>query len=243
MGDSGNLPAGKSSPAEITAFLRQLGTVPRSTTGRRGRLMFGMDATASREPAWDRACQLQGEMFEATAALGGLDIQLVFFRGYGECKAAPWLASAPELLRRMSAVRCLAGQTQWCRVLSHAIAETGRERVNALVAVGDCMEENIDHLGDLAGQLGVLGVPAFLFQEGDDPTARRAFQQVARLTGGAWCPFDAASARQLKELLSAVAVFAAGGRAALEDLGHSRGGLVQRLTDQMARPGTRPNQP
>ncbi len=236
MGNSGNLPAGLSSSAEIADFLRQLETAPRKPSGRRGRLMFAMDATASREPTWDHACQLQGEMFEATAALGGLDIQLVFFRGYGECKSAPWLASAPELLRRMTAVTCLAGQTQWCRVLSHAIAETGRERVNALVAVGDCMEENIDRLGELAGQLGVLGVPAFLFQEGDDPTARRAFQQVARLTGGAWCRFDAASARQLRDLLSAVAVFAAGGHAALEDLSRSRGGLVRQLTDQMARP-------
>ena len=202
--------------------------------------MFALDATASRQPTWDRACQLQGEMFEATAALGGLDIQLVFFRGFGECKAAPWLGSAAELLRRMTAVHCLAGQTQWCRVLSHALAETGRERVNALVAVGDSMEEDLDRLGDLAGQLGVLGVPAFLFQEGDDAVTRRAFQQVARLSGGAWCPFDAGSAKQLRDLLSAVAVFATGGRAALEDLGRSRGGLVRALTDQMARPGDRP---
>lgn len=236
MANSGNLPADKSSPEQIAAFLRRLETVPRpAAAARRGRLMFAMDATASRQPTWDRACQLQGKMFEATAALGGLDIQLVFFRGFGECKSAPWLACAPELLRRMTAVTCLAGQTQWCRVLGHAITETGQQRVNALVAVGDSMEEDVDRLGDLAGQLGVLGVPVFLFQEGDDPTAQRAFQQVARLSGGAWCRFDGTSAQQLKDLLSAVAVFAAGGRAALEDLGRRRGGLVRLLTDQMAR--------
>ena len=235
MADNGNLPAGRSSPNEIAAFLRQLEAVPRQTSGRRGRLMFAMDATASRQPTWDRACHLQGEMFDAAPALGGLDIQLVFFRGYGECLAAPWLASASELSRRMTGVTCLAGKTQWCRVLSHAVAETGRARVNALVAIGDSMEESIDPLGDLAGQLGVLGVPVFLFQEGDDPTTRDAFQQVARLSRGAWCRFDASSAGQLKDLLSAVAVFAAGGQAALETFGRKQGGVVRLLTDQMAR--------
>jgi hypothetical protein len=236
--DSPHLPAGRTSQVELDAFLRRVATTPAPpvTPGQRGRLMFTMDATASRQPTWDRACQLQGEMFEATAALGGLDLQLVFFRGYGECKAGPWLSSAPELQRRMSAVQCLAGQTQWRRVLGHAINETRRQRVNALVCVGDCMEEEIDRLGELAGELGLLGVPAFLFHEGGDPTARLAFQQVARLTGGAYCAFDASSARQLRDLLSAVAVFAAGGRAALEDLGRNRGGVVRLLTDQMTRP-------
>ena len=136
----------------------------------------------------------------------------------------------------MTAVECMAGHTQWCRVLGHALKETKRDKVAALVCVGDCMEEAIDRLGELAGELGLLGVPAFLFQEGGDAVARQAFEQVARLTGGACCAFDGASARQLRDLLSAVAVYAAGGRAALEDLSRSRGGLVRLLTDQMARP-------
>jgi len=236
MADSGNLPASGATGTEVEAFLRKVAATPGPApgAGRRGRLMFGMDATASRQPAWDHACHIQGEMFEATAALGGLDIQLVYFRGFGECKAGPWQSRAPDLLRAMTGVRCMAGHTQWVRVLGHAIAETKRSKVSALVCVGDCMEENVDELGDLAGQLGVLGVPAFLFHEGEDAAARRAFQQVAKLTGGAYCPFDASSARQLRELLAAVAVYAAGGRAALEDLSRGRGGMARLLTDQMA---------
>jgi len=95
--------------------------------------------------------------------------------------------------------------------------------VNALVYVGDCMEENIDELSDLAGRLGLKGVPVFLFQEGHDPSAERAFRELARLSNGAYCRFNAGAAEQLRELLSAVAVYASGGLKALEDLGEKRG--------------------
>jgi len=238
MGNGDKLPAQKSSQSEVDAFLRQLAATPppRTAGGKRGRLMFAMDATASREPTWDRACRIQGEMFETTAALGGLDVQLVFYRGFRECQASPWVSSANDLLRRMTAVHCLAGQTQLGRVLAHCIKQTKAERVNALVFVGDCMEEDIDHVAHQAGELGLLGVPVFLFHEGSDPVAQAAFKTVARLTGGAYCPFDASSAQQLKDLLAAVAVFAAGGRAALEDFGRTRGGVVGLLTSQVGRP-------
>jgi hypothetical protein len=195
--------------------------------------MFAMDATASREPTWDRACQLQGEMFHATDGLGGLEVQLVFYRGFGECKSSRWLTSSAELVRRMVAVRCLGGQTQIERVLKHAIRETEVKKVNALVFVGDCMEEDVDRLCHHAGQLGLLGVPAFMFQEGQEPVAARAFRQIAKLTHGAYCSFDASSAQQLKELLSAVAVYAAGGRVALEDYGKRAGGAARLLTSQV----------
>lgn len=238
MGDSGkNLPAEGASRAEVEAFLRQVAAVPAPRpAGGRGRLIFAMDATASRQPTWNRACELQREMFEVTAALGGLDIQLVYFRGYGECKAGRWLADAGDLARAMAGVECLAGHTQWCRVLGHAANETRRVKVAALVCVGDAFEEAIDRLGDLAGELGLLGVPAFCFHEGADPQARLAFQQVAKLTRGAYCSFDAGSAGQLRDLLSAVAVYAAGGLAALTDFNRSRGGAVRLLTDQMNKP-------
>ena len=237
MANDDHLPAQRSSQTDVDAFLRQVAAVPppRRAPGRRGRLMFAMDATASREPTWDHACQLQGEMFEATADLGGLDVQLVYYRGFRECKASPWVGGARELLVRMTAVRCLAGQTQIGRVLKHCIKEAKAEKVNALVFVGDCMEEDIDHLAQLAGELGLLGVPAFVFHEGGDPAARRAFQTVARLTGGAYCPFDRSSARQLKDLLAAVAVFAAGGRAALEDYSRTGSESVRLLTSQVGR--------
>lgn len=220
--------------ADVAAFLDKVARTPAiRASGGRGRLMFAMDATASREPTWDRACQLQGEMFHATDGLGGLEVQLVFYRGFGECKSSPWVTSSADLVRRMVAVRCLGGQTQIERVLKHAISETEIKKVNALVFVGDCMEEDVDRLCHHAGQLGLLGVPAFMFQEGQEPVAARAFRQVAKLTNGAYCSFDASSAQQLKELLSAVAVYAAGGRVALEDYGKRTGGAVRQLTSQV----------
>ncbi|HYD31517.1 MAG TPA: VWA domain-containing protein [Azospirillaceae bacterium] len=241
MADRDNLPTqdssqGTSSPTEVEAFLRRVAAIPptSSATGVRGRLMFAMDATASREPTWDRACHIQSEMFEVTSALGGLDIQLVYYRGFRECQASPWLSSSAELLRRMSGVRCMAGQTQIGRVLSHCVKETKRQKVNALVFVGDCMEEELDRLAHLGGELGLLGVPAFMFQERGDAVARRAFQEIARLTGGAYCRFDSSSAQQLKDLLSAVAVYAAGGRPALENFSRGRGTeAIQQLTYQV----------
>ena len=227
------LPA-KSGKREITEFLDKLAKTPVvKAPGERGRLMFALDATASRQPTWDRACQLQGDMFRETAALGGLEIQLCFYRGYGEFSFSPWYTTSAALLKRMTSVFCLGGLTQISKVLRHAIEETKQRKVQALVFVGDCMEEDVDALCHLAGQLGILGVPVFLFHEGNDPVAARAFQQIARLSNGACCPFDANSAAQLKDLLAAVAVFAAGGRRALEDFSSGKSGPVARLTHQI----------
>lgn len=234
--DDSRLPASRSSSAEVDTFLSRLAAAPKPTpnpTGQRGRLIFALDATASRQPAWDRAAQIQGEMFLATAALGGLELQLCFYRGFGEFKVSPWLSGSEQLVRMMTSVDCRAGETQIRKVLAHAAGETRRRRVNALVFVGDCMEEDVDRLGARAGELGVLGVPAFMFHEGHDPVAAFAFKQVAKLSGGAYCRFDAASAETLKQLLGAVAVFAAGGPPALEDLARRQQGEVLRIAHQM----------
>ncbi len=223
-----------SSQSEVDTFLQKVAAVPVvRPAGERGRLIFAMDATASREPTWDHACHIQAEMFKETAALGGLEIQLAYYRGFGEFQAGSWASSADALLRTMTGVRCLAGHTQIGKVLKHAIAETRAKKVDALVFVGDCLEEDIDQLGRLAGELGLLGVPCFLFHEGRDEIAARAFQQIARLTGGAFCRFDAGSPRQLRDLLSAVAVYAAGGRKALADFSARTGGAAARLTHQV----------
>ena len=227
---------GTSKGSEVDAFLRKLAVTPAPAPagqGARGRLIFAMDATASREPTWDRASHLQAEMFKETEALGGLEVQLIYYRGFGECKASPWIAESDRLLGFMTRVFCAAGRTQIGKVLKRAIKETGQKKVAALVFVGDAMEEDIDHLGHMAGELGLLGVPCFMFHEGDDPVARKAFQQIARLSGGAFCTFDSNSAQQLRELLSAVAVFAAGGRRALADYSKKTGGLVPQLTHQV----------
>jgi len=232
-GDKDQLPA-KSHSAEIDAFLRDLQRAPAVRPGGgRGRLMFALDATASREPTWDRACRIQGEMFEATAALGGLDVKLVYYRGFNECKASRWMANAADLHRAMRAVSCIGGETQIERVLAHAIAENQKQKLGALVFVGDAMEENVDRLCQQAGELGLKGVPIFLFHEGGDPIAAKAFQQMAKLSRGAYLHFDLASADRLKDLLGAVAVYAAGGYRALTAYGEKKGGEVLRLTSQL----------
>jgi hypothetical protein len=233
--DDRKLPS-RSSRGEVDAFLREVVSAPVTKVGgERGRLMFAMDATASREPSWDRAARIQAEMFNETRTLGGLEVQLVYYRGFMEFDASEWYADAGDLMRRMTRVHCAAGQTQIGRVLQHALDETRRHKVHALVFVGDCIEEDPGTLNRLAGELGLLGLPAFVFQEGYDPVVEGGFRQLARLSGGAYSHFDAGSPQQLRDLLRAVAVYAAGGRRALEDLGKRSGGVVRQLVHQLGK--------
>lgn len=221
---------------DVARFLKRVAETPASPRGKggRGRLIFALDATASREPSWDRACQIQGDMFSETNVLGGLAVQLLYYRGYRQCRASKWAVNTGELLRFMTGVRCLGGATQIEKVLKHAIKENTRQKVNALIFVGDAMEENIDLLCHQAGELGLLKVPVFVFHEGGDPVAEGAFRQIARLSGGAYCRFDSNSAQQLRDLLAAVAVYAAGGRQAMLEFGQRKGGEALRLTHQIS---------
>jgi hypothetical protein len=221
--------------AELDAFLRQVDALgPAATADGRGRLVFALDATMSRQPTWDRACVLQADMFrEAAAAGGGLDVQLVYYRGFGECRASPWIAEPQRLGELMSRVECRSGETQIGKILAHACRESDEAKVAALVFVGDAMEESLDRLSAGAGDLGLRAVPAFMFQEGNDPACEQAFRTVARLTHGAYCRFAPGAADELRELLRAVAAYAAGGREALTDLKarHSSGAV--RLLEQL----------
>jgi len=227
--ETGDVARKPSSRAEVDAFLEQVRTLQPAASGR-GRLIFAMDATMSRQPTWDLALALQSEMFSAVKAVGGLDIQLVYFRGFNECQASKWVGDPDALARLMRQVHCEGGHTQIRKVLTHARNESAKQKVNALVYVGDCMEEDIDLLSQLAGELGLIGVPVFLFQEGHEPRAERAFKEIARLSRGAYCRFDAGSAQQLRELLAAVAVYATGGRKALEK---SKSDAAVRLLEQL----------
>jgi len=227
-------PATPSPRSEIETFLAQVKALtPTTAPGQRGRLIFALDATMSRQPTWDSACQLQADMFREAAATGGLDIQLVYFRGLGECGASKWVAESARLAELMSRIDCRGGHTQIGKIIAHAKRETQVTKVQALVFVGDAMEEKLDHLCHAAGELGLLGVPAFMFQEGADPITEKAFREIARLTRGAYCRFDPGAAHQLAELLRAAAAYAAGGMRALADLSarHQAGAL--KLLEQM----------
>jgi hypothetical protein len=223
-----------SSRAEVDAFLGQVKALgPAVKAGARGRLVFALDATMSRQPTWDQACVLQAEMFREAAAAGGLDIQLVYYRGLAECRASPWVGEPERLGALMSRIDCRGGHTQISKILAHTRRENDKAKVGALVFVGDAMEESLDDLCAGAGDLGLRSVPAFMFQEGYDPVCEQAFRELARLTRGAYCRFAPGAGHELGELLRAAAAYAAGGMKALADLQtrHSTG--AAKLLEQM----------
>ncbi len=210
---------GESGKSAISQFLKQAQKI--NPSGGQGRLVFALDATMSRQPTWDVACEIQAEMFSAADKASGLAIQLVYFRGFGECRASKWVVQSSALRDLMTRITCKGGRTQIGKVLTHTRKEAAKfsasEKISAMVFVGDAMEENIDDLAHRAGELKLLGIPVFMFQEGHDVLAEQAFREVAKLSGGAYMHFDQGSAGELAKLLAAVAKFASGGLKALRD--------------------------
>lgn len=201
----------------------------KKTQAMRGRLIFALDASASREATWDLATQLTTEMFEESARIGGLDVQLTYFRGSDEVRHSSWFSDAHELVSQMGKIRCRAGATKIARVLRHIKAEHERGKINAAIFIGDAVEEPPSELYDAAAG---LGVPLFMFQEGDGEAIQldwrgelvgeypplkveQVFREIARLSRGAYGKFDAGAAKQLGEMLNAIAAFAVGGLTAL----------------------------
>jgi hypothetical protein len=228
---AGSLPEAKPSASEdIAAFVARARAMSPNAAGARGRLVFALDATMSRQPTWDMACALQADMFREAAALGSLDIRLVYYRGLNECRATGWISDSAKLAKLMGGIDCRGGNTQIGKVLSETRREAVASGVRAMVFVGDAMEEGIDDLCARAGELGLLKVPVFMFQEGNDAVAEQAFREIARLTGGAWCRFDPGAAAQLRELLRAAAAYAAGGREALRRLSKTGSGAANLLS-------------
>lgn len=211
-------PEKPSSRQAITAFLDQAEKLPARSATIRSRLIFALDATASRQPTWDQAKSLHGEMFDASKSLGGLAIQLCYYRGLGQFYASPWGLTGGHLQQEMERVTCHAGQTQISRLLRHCLQEHQREKIKAVIFIGDAVEESVDALCGLAGECGLRHLPLFLFQEGSDADVTAVFKRLSRLSGGAWARFDAASASRLRDLLRAVASFASGGVDALRKL-------------------------
>jgi len=224
-------PAERPRQGEVGAFLARARNVRRFNEGR-ARLVFAMDATASRQPTWDLACELQADMFRAGAEVASLAIQLAWYRGLGELELCPYQSDTQALAQHMSQVRCAAGRTQIARLLRQVLKRQKDAGARALVFIGDAVEEPADQLRDLAGQCRLYRLPLFLFQEGADPAVAQCFADMARISGGASCRFDTGSAQRLAELLGAVARYAAGGRAALEN---SRSSGARLLLDQLPR--------
>jgi len=213
----------KSSSKDIASFLKAVGE---ASFAQSGRLIFALDATNSRQPTWDRAMNIQSSMFDAVGKAGGLSVQLVYFRGFDECRASKWVINAAALHSLMLGIQCQGGQTQIGKILNHAYRETTKEKVSALVFISDALEENIDLLCQKAGELGLKGVRCFFFQEGHDVAAESGFREMARLTGGAYFRLGPDSAKELAELLSAVAMYAKGGLKALSSSNKNKARLL-----------------
>lgn len=201
---------------DIAAFVQKVGAVARPQAGQDGRLLFALDATMSRQPTWDLACSLQGEMFRSIPKESALQVQLLYFRGFGECQASRWVLDSAALASLMSGIECRGGHTQIGKVFAHARSEHSKRRLNAVIFVGDAIEESVESLAEKAGQLGLLGVPLFLFQEGRDANVEAAFREFARLSKGAYARFDSSAPQELANLLKAVAAYASGGRNLLQ---------------------------
>lgn len=227
-------PALRPTSSSVANFLKKAANVPAPVPGaNRGRLLFAMDATASRGPTWTEAIGMQADMFREAGLSGGLEVQLAYYRGLMEFDALPWTIDAERMVKAMRDVSFLAGETQIERVLKHAAAETRKRKLNAVVFIGDAVEESADVINAAAGELGVLNVPVFVFHEGGGEPAAAIMKSIARLTRGAYATFDANSRNRLRELLRGVAAYAAGGRKALAELAARNGGELQRLTHQI----------
>ena len=245
LGDKTALVKGKSDtlPAEhdVDAFLKKADQTRAIAAVRdkqpAGRLIFALDATASREATWDQASQLQAEMFLAVQNLDAgqyqLAVQLCYFKGYAGFYRTDWFSDPVPLLNVMGKMRCEAGITKIERVLSHVQSETRKNKVQAAVYIGDCMEENPERLIQKAGELRLLGVPLFIFQEGSEPAAKACFLRMADVSGGAYASFDHNSADQLRDLLKAVAIYAGGGLSALQKFSQLAHPDVARLSHQL----------
>lgn len=230
----GNLP---STTDNVSSFLKKVRTVKSMTVhgSKPGRLAFIIDATASRQPTWDRACQIQLQMFRAAEQVGSLAIQLIYYRGFNEFYASTWKSDSQSLLKEMISVHCLAGETQIHTSLEYLLRETTLQAVTAAVFIGDACEEATNGIYDVAGRLGVRKTPVFMFQENNIPGVDDIYRKIASLSGGAYCRFDSSSADLLADLLSGVAVYAAGGQKALESYVKNKSQQLQAMSRQLLR--------
>ena len=198
------------------------------------KLIFALDATASRGPTWDMARGLTSDMIREAASVGQLEMQLVFFSGGMDtprrCAVSEWTTDPVQFVQAMERVRCQSGYTQIAKTLEHAVNETMRDRVSATVLIGDMCEaeggDNIDRVAQTAHRLGQLRTPVFAFLEGNDRTAEAAFRKIAELSHGAFGRFDAGGAKQLGEMLKAAALYAVGGVDALAGRADSGSALL-----------------
>ena len=188
-----------------------------------GRLIFGLDLTSSREASLRHARIATAAMFDTIKTVGAVAVKLVYYRG-NECRASEWHDDAAVVSRAMLRLSCEAGYTQIARLLRVALKE--QERVSGVVFVGDHCEDDHDELLGLARTLGKRSMPLFIFHECADHDerslqAKPLFRRMAEISGGVYVEFNPDSGTVLREVLSSVAAFAAGGSEAVKQVGHA----------------------
>ncbi len=102
--------------AAVDAFLER--NRQAITAGGRGRLIFALDATASRSR--DMGSRDRASGFDVRRGREGrrASIQLIFFRG-AEYQASNWTTNAQVLAAKIRKISCVGGTTRWGRVLGH----------------------------------------------------------------------------------------------------------------------------
>lgn len=215
-------PPRRGDPALVAAAL-----TPRSA---RPRLVFALDATASREPAWEAAKATTDALFSAVP--GELDVALAVHGGSRIQMFSDFTASAGDLRDRAATVACKAGVTRLVEIMTRC-RDLGGVRV--LVYIGDVFEEDLAQAEEVAASLRLRGTRVVVLHDRAQAPAldasAEAFHIIAKITGGAVLPFDAASRTKLRDMLEALATFAVGGIKLLRE----RSGTLPGASDLLKR--------
>jgi hypothetical protein len=211
----------------IRALLPFGGASLPATTSTRPRLIFGFDATASREPAWATARTVTDALVKALP--GELDVALAVHGGSMLHTFTEFTADPKRLRDRAAGIACIAGMTRLLPILSRALSNSG---VRVVVYIGDVFEESPVRGRKLADAMGLKGIKLIVLHDTADWNAKRdaeVFLDLARRTGGCVLPFDANAPARLRELLAAVAVYAVGGTEMLREKQEELPGAVMLL--------------
>jgi hypothetical protein len=213
--------------AVATLQVSEWKTEPPPDVPTRPRLIFAVDATASREPAWAAARLVTDALFKALP--GELDVALAVHGG-SRVRIFTDFTNNPAALRDQAAgVVCQAGMTRLLPILEGSVKRTG---IRVVVYIGDVFEESVTHGRRLADTMGQRGTKLIVLHDTADPAARRdaeIFWDLAKRTNGCVLPFDANASGRLRDLLSAVAVYAVGGEKLLRERQHALPGAVALL--------------
>jgi hypothetical protein len=218
--------------AALPAALGRAEPPAETDTPTRPRLVFAVDATASREPAWAAARQVTDTLVKALP--GELDVALAVHGGSRVHTFTAFTSDAATLRDRAAGVVCQAGMTRLLPILSTSLK---RPAIRVVVYIGDVYEESVAQGRRLADAMGVHGTKLIVLHDTADPAARRdaeIFWDLAKRTGGCVLPFDASASGKLRDLLAALAVYAVGGEKLLRERRHAMPGAVA-LLEQLSK--------